>query len=247
LSFGATSIIAANASSTLYAIDPAAQNLLSQMQTAYNALNSLSEQVTAEESPNIAHSLAVHTSIKLLRPGYLEVSSDSKSARSGAEEVVTDGSHCYVFAPQYPTRYLKYPVPATAQAVKSALSQRIASSLTIGLFIDSTTVSTMFASSRLATLHLEKSAKINGTATHAVVVTDVDGVTLTLYIGDNDHLLRRVVALDPEKSGTFTETYESVQENSSLSPSNFSFVAPPHTVPFYGTSFDQAIQDAPDK
>ena len=95
------------ASSTSYAIDPRAHKILDQMQSAYTALHSLSEQVTGEESPGLSHSIAVHTSLHMLRPGYVSMISDSKSSRSGSSAVVADGSHCYVTAPQYPARYAR--------------------------------------------------------------------------------------------------------------------------------------------
>jgi outer membrane lipoprotein-sorting protein len=236
---------AAAASSTSYAIDPAAEKILDQMQTSYSELNSLSEQVTAGESPNLPHSIAVHTLLKMLRPGYVSMTSDSKSARSGASEVVTDGAYCYVTAPQYPSRYLKFPIPASVGALRAALGQGITSSLTLALFSQPDTVSAMFSPRRLATLHLGKPVKIDGVTTQVVVSSDTDGVTLTLFIDQSDHLLRRAIAIDPNKAGDFTETYSSIQVNPALTASSFSFTAPAHTEPFYGTSFGQATQDSP--
>jgi outer membrane lipoprotein-sorting protein len=237
---------AASADSTVFAIDPKARQILAQMQSAYSNINSLSEQVTAAESPDQPHRLVVHSVVKILRPAFLSVASDSESARSGATTVVANGNRCYVTAPQYPTRYLSFPLPATSTGLQTAASQNILSSLTINLFADPNFVGNVFSDDNLATLRLESPVKVDGVAADVLVLTDRNGVTLTFYLGRSDHLVRRVVAVDPNKPGLFTETYTSVKANSPLTSADFTFAPPLHTLPFYASSFDQAVQDPPD-
>jgi outer membrane lipoprotein-sorting protein len=232
----------ATASITEYAIDPNARAILNQMQSAYSSLNSLSEQIVAEEPPELPHHLIVHTSLKMMRPYYVVMTSDSQSSRTGASSVTVDGSNCYVTAPQYPTRYLKFPVPTETEAFHDAVASGIMSSMTLALFNDAATVKNLFSPAQLATLQCAHPVKLDGLPVNIVVLTDRNGVTLTLEIGKKDHLLRRITATQPDKPGTFVETYTSVLPNAALTASNFTFVSPPHMDAYNAGSFDQAQQ-----
>jgi hypothetical protein len=232
------------ASTTLYAIDPKAHLILNRMQTAYSSMNSLSETVTSEESPSVPHRLVVHTLLKIMRPGDLSITSDSKSSRSGSSQVVSDGVHCYVSAPQYPARYLKFTVSQSSSALLAAASEGVLSGFTVNLFANPYAVSALFSDRNLATLQCARPVKIGGINTDTVVLTDLNGVTLTLSIGQSDHLIRRIVAIDPNKPGEFTETYTKILVNPMLKSTDFTFTPPPKSAPFYGSSFDQAVQDS---
>jgi hypothetical protein len=240
-----SAVTLASASNTLFAIDPAAHKILNQMQSKYSSLNALSEEIDAQESPSLPYSLAVHTHLRVLRPGFLSVVSDSKSSRTGSSQVIADGSFCYVAAPQYPARYLKFPVAASPDALQTALTEGITSGFTLALFSDPEFIARTFADSRLATLTVEKPIKVDGQLADVVVSSDTNGATLTLYIGHRDHLLRKVIAIDPTKAGNFTEAYSYVEANPPLKSSDFVFVAPLHSAPYYASSFNAAQSVAP--
>jgi outer membrane lipoprotein-sorting protein len=228
---------AAHGVTTSYAIDPKAMKVLTEMQTAYSSMNSLSEEIVGAESQSVPHRMIVHTEIRILRPGYISMVSDSKSSRSGSSMVVTDGSYCYVTAPQYPARYLKFRVPATADALLAALNEGILSSFTLNLFANPTAASSMFSDKTLATLQLAHPVKVDGVETDVVVVSDRNGVALTLFLDRDDHLVRKIVAIDPNKPGNFTETYSSIKRNATLSASSFTFVTPPNAAPYFESAF----------
>ena len=238
ISIGMTHCKVCCASTTYYAIDPHAHRLLAQMQNSYNELKSLSEQVVAQESTELPDPLVVHTSLAMQRNGELSVVSDSKSSRTGASEVISDGSYCYVTAPQYPARYLRFPVTPNTKALDAALSEGILSSLTLALFADPDTASTMFADSNLATMQVAHPTAVDGLAVNVIVVTDRNGVTITLDLGARDHLLRKVTVVTPDRPGAFTETYTSVVPNTNLPQSDFVFVPPPNMAAYHARAFD---------
>jgi outer membrane lipoprotein-sorting protein len=232
------------ASNTITAIDPHARAVLNKMQSTYSSLNSLSEQIVSQEFTSLRDPVVLHTSVKVLRPAYLLMHSDSKSSRSGSSEVVADGRHCFVTAPEYPSRYLKFSVTA-ADALKEATSEGITSSFTLALFSNPDAINVMFPDSNLATLSLGRPTKVDGYTVDLVVATDINGSTLSFFIDHSSHMVRKIVVIDPNKKGDFTETYSSVEANAPLSPLLFTFIPPPHTDPFYASSFSQAAQDAP--
>jgi outer membrane lipoprotein-sorting protein len=235
----ALAVTQVQASTTYYAIDPGARNALNQMQAAYTAMNSLSEEVVSAESSDVPNHLTTHTTIKLLRPGFVSINSDSTSSRTGDTCVLTDGSYCFVTAPQYPTRYLKFPVTADASALTAASAQDILASLTLALFTDPAAIGTFFPDSHLATLQRAHETIIEGDKVNVVVISDRSGVTITLFIGQKDHLLKRITALSPDKPGVFTETYSSVVPNAPLTQSAFVFSPPPHMDAYNATNFNQ--------
>lgn len=206
-------------------VDPAAREMLSAMTLAYQRLHSFSARVKIEAGSGASLNSSLST-VVYEKPNLAFVYTKSPS---GEFKTVLDGKTIYVTKPSDAKEYEEMPVGSDTAAI--ALAIRTGGASVIGLFPFAVSGNDPFA---LIGGHLKSLTTANPDTVNGERVDVVDAVesapglkdaTMTIAIGQDDHLLRRVGFVSGD-GHAIVETFSDVKVDPKLSPAEFRFTPP---------------------
>ena len=214
--------------------------VLAQMAAAYQSLKSFTGIVTVQAVIN-GKPAPVSNTISIVFQKPNKAVATVNNGTIDVSQIVADGNNLYAVSPR-DKQYLQQPIPPGADAV--AVLQREGSML-VGAIVNPVVVVQSFSDPSLKSLILGdpgvggSAGMVDGVAVDTIVgvLAPAPGAseTITLAIGRDDHLLRRVTmdALLPARNDkpaqtySRTETCTDIQINPTLPASTFAFVPPP--------------------
>ncbi len=233
------------ASSSTAVVEPKARAAVDRMRAAYRGMTSYSGTIEVAATESFALP-SVKAKLRFQRPNRISVVT---TERSGTARAVCDGKTLYAVVPDEPKKYLKRPAPAGSQALVTALMESGATGPGLTAILAGADPIRQFQRS-LKSVRFGEESRIAGTPVETVTI-DVEGpqlqATLTLFIGKNDHLLRR--AQFAQKVGsqvlTVTENHSDIRRNPVLPASAFLFTPPRGAKPvvsFGPLPYDESLQ-----
>lgn len=220
------------AATALAPAEAAARALIEQMVQAHKSLNSYSATLELNAPANAAGTTrTVRSTVLLRRPSQARIITTDPDTKA-VTTVVLNGQNLFVTSSTDPKTYQKMALPAGARALAQAFAP--ASGATVGLLplLASGMPASQVVPAQATSLSVGPDDTVDGVPVSTVSFALSAGEakqTMTLAVGKNDHLLRRLTILgnDNGRAVHVTETHTNVKANPQTTAAQFAFTPPP--------------------